>query len=86
MKRGSSAQMIEFTPSFAYRGTEGQSETHAKKRRKTMSKYNKDDIIRLVEEEDVEFIRLQFTEKRSHHRQSVAESTGESMHVRRFRN
>ena len=62
MKRGSSAQMIEFTPSFAYRGTEGQSETHAKKRRKTMSKYNKDDIIRLVEEEDVEFIRLQFTD------------------------
>ena len=27
-----------------------------------MSKYNKDDIIRLVEEEDVEFIRLQFTD------------------------
>lgn len=27
-----------------------------------MSKYNKEDIIRLVEEEDVEFIRLQFTD------------------------
>ena len=45
MKRGSSAQMIEFAPSFAYRGTEGQSETYA-----------------------------------------VAESSGESMHVRWFRN
>ena len=27
-----------------------------------MSKYTKKDIIRLVEEEDVEFIRLQFTD------------------------
>lgn len=27
-----------------------------------MSKYSKDDIIRMVEEEDVEFIRLQFTD------------------------
>ena len=27
-----------------------------------MSKYNKEDIVRLVEEEDVEFIRLQFTD------------------------
>ena len=27
-----------------------------------MSKYTKEDIIRLVEEEDVEFIRLQFTD------------------------
>ena len=27
-----------------------------------MSKYSKEDIIRLVEEEDVEFIRLQFTD------------------------
>ena len=27
-----------------------------------MSRYNKEDIIRLVEEEDVEFIRLQFTD------------------------
>ena len=27
-----------------------------------MSKYTKQDIIRFVEEEDVEFIRLQFTE------------------------
>ena len=26
-----------------------------------MSKYSKEDIIRLAEEEDVEFIRLQFT-------------------------
>ena len=28
----------------------------------TMSKYTKQDIIRLVEEEDVEFIRLQFVD------------------------
>ena len=27
-----------------------------------MSKYTKEDVIRLVEEEDVEFIRLQFTD------------------------
>ena len=27
-----------------------------------MSKYSRDDIIRIVEEEDVEFIRLQFTD------------------------
>ena len=27
-----------------------------------MSRYNKDDIFRMVEEEDVEFIRLQFTD------------------------
>ena len=27
-----------------------------------MSKYTKQDIIRIVEEEDVEFIRLQFTD------------------------
>ena len=27
-----------------------------------MSKYTKQDIIRMVEEEDVEFIRLQFTD------------------------
>ena len=27
-----------------------------------MSKYTKQDILRLVEEEDVEFIRLQFTD------------------------
>ena len=27
-----------------------------------MSKYSKDDIIRMAEEEDVEFIRLQFTD------------------------
>ena len=27
-----------------------------------MSKYTKNDIIRMVEEEDVEFIRLQFTD------------------------
>ena len=27
-----------------------------------MSKYSKEDIIRLAEEEDVEFIRLQFTD------------------------
>ena len=27
-----------------------------------MSKYSKQDIIRIVEEEDVEFIRLQFTD------------------------
>ena len=27
-----------------------------------MSKYNKEDIMRMVEEEDVEFIRLQFTD------------------------
>ena len=27
-----------------------------------MNKYSKEDIIRLVEEEDVEFIRLQFTD------------------------
>ena len=27
-----------------------------------MSKYTKKDIIRMVEEEDVEFIRLQFTD------------------------
>ena len=29
---------------------------------KKMSKYTKQDIIRIVEEEDVEFIRLQFTD------------------------
>ena len=27
-----------------------------------MSKYTKEDIMRIVEEEDVEFIRLQFTD------------------------
>ena len=27
-----------------------------------MSKYTKQDIIRIVEEEDIEFIRLQFTD------------------------
>ena len=27
-----------------------------------MSKYSKEDILRIVEEEDVEFIRLQFTD------------------------
>ena len=27
-----------------------------------MSRYNKDDIIRMAREEDVEFIRLQFTD------------------------
>ena len=27
-----------------------------------MSKYSKEDIVRMVEEEDVEFIRLQFTD------------------------
>ena len=27
-----------------------------------MSKYSKEDIMRMVEEEDVEFIRLQFTD------------------------
>ena len=27
-----------------------------------MSRYTKDDIFRMVEEEDVEFIRLQFTD------------------------
>ena len=27
-----------------------------------MSKYSKEDIFRIVEEEDVEFIRLQFTD------------------------
>ena len=30
--------------------------------RVTMNNYTKEDIIRLVEEEDVEFIRLQFTD------------------------
>ena len=45
-----------------------------------MSKYTKKDIIRLVEEEDVEFIRLQFTdmfgtiEKCGDHKQSVRKS------------
>ena len=32
------------------------------KRREEMSRYSKDDIIRMVQEEDVEFIRLQFTD------------------------
>ena len=31
-----------------------------------MSKYTKQDIIRMVEDEDVEFIRLQFTECLAH--------------------
>ena len=30
-----------------------------------MSRYTKDDIFRMVEEEDVEFIRLQFTDRKS---------------------
>ena len=38
-----------------------------------MSKYSKDDIIRIVEEEDVEFIRLQFTDIFGH-----AEKCGQS--------
>lgn len=32
------------------------------KRSDGMSKYTKQDIMRLVEEEDIEFIRLQFTD------------------------
>lgn len=36
--------------------------TYIRKGEETMSKYSKEDIIRLVEEEDVEFIRLQFTD------------------------
>ncbi len=31
-----------------------------------MSRYTKDDIFRMVEEEDVEFIRLQFTDILEH--------------------
>ncbi len=34
----------------------------SKRGRLNMSKYSKDDIIRIAEEEDVEFIRLQFTD------------------------
>ena len=33
-----------------------------RERREEMSRYNKDDIIRMAREEDVEFIRLQFTD------------------------
>ena len=42
-------------------GSEGRS-WQWKMEEKKMSKYTKQDIIRIVEEEDVEFIRLQFTD------------------------
>lgn len=49
-----------------------------------MSKYTKDDIIRMVEEEGIDFIRMQFTDilwpgqKRGHHRLADPKSRKQS--------
>ena len=42
-----------------------------------MRHYTKEDIIRLVREEDAQFIRMQFTDKRSHHRLSDRAGAGQ---------
>ena len=52
-----------------------------------MRTYTKDDIIQIVEEEDVEFIRLQFTDmlgtlkKYSNHSKSASKSFGARMYI-----
>ena len=42
--------------------TENNAVRNGRKREVIMSRYTKNDIFRMVEEEDVEFIRLQFTD------------------------
>ena len=43
--------------------------------------YTKQDIVRLVEEEDVEFIRLQFTDIFGNHSEPAGEGAQQQLHV-----